>query len=269
MVEKSGLEIRVRQVLVKTSWFGLDTHQAGAARVTGWVNADFLPLITSRTDLIIDAPQYRVFAQLMEKELEKVLKILKKETDKKDLHKMSRELKDVLGKIRLALKNHPEFLPSGRTVARRKKMAQEQQTQETVTIKRDGSLPAVLEKNTASNTAEKEPPKNKKPINERPPETSLLKRIRLPKFGITCAFTHLGENGPPSSSDGNLVYINEDHSLYQKFFKKKDLSQLYLTDLITKEIVLMKKWRADTAEAFSWQVMLLTSALADEKNVGK
>ncbi len=62
-------------------------------------------------------------------------------------------------------------------------------------------------------------------------------------------------------SQGNAVYINQDHPLYQQLYKKRDLLGMHLLRLVTQEIVLMKKLRITAAEAFNWQGRLLKDAL--------
>jgi len=84
----------------------------------------------------------------------------------------------------------------------------------------------------------------------------------LKKLGISCGVVSLGEDGPEVLSQGNLIYINQDHPLYQKFYKKREQFILNLMRLITQEIVLMKKSRITAAEAFSWQSKLLQDALS-------
>lgn len=59
-IDELGIECQVKQVFVKRELFGLDKkyHQA-VSRITGNVNADFLPLISSRSDFINDSPEYK------------------------------------------------------------------------------------------------------------------------------------------------------------------------------------------------------------------
>ena len=71
----------------------------------------------------------------------------------------------------------------------------------------------------------------------------------------------LGQDGPEVISQGNAVYINQDHPLYQKLYKKREILSLHLLRLITQEIVLMKKLRITAKEAFEWQGKLLKDAL--------
>ncbi len=89
----------------------------------------------------------------------------------------------------------------------------------------------------------------------------VLKRIRLKKLGISCGIVSLGEAGPEVLSQGNAVYINQDHPIYQKLYKRRELLSLHLLRLLTQEIVLMKKLRITAREAFELQSKLLKDAL--------
>jgi len=60
-VDESGVECRVKQVLIKRELFDLEKkYHQGINRITGSVNADFLPLIFARSDFIRDSEEYIV-----------------------------------------------------------------------------------------------------------------------------------------------------------------------------------------------------------------
>ena len=44
-----------------------------AVKITGSINADFLPLISGRSDFVIDSQEYKLFYQLLRAQLEKIL----------------------------------------------------------------------------------------------------------------------------------------------------------------------------------------------------
>ena len=62
----------------------------------------------------------------------------------------------------------------------------------------------------------------------------------------------------------NIVYINQDHPLYQNVYKKRELFKLHLFRLITQEIVLMKKLKITASDAFKFQSKLLTDAVVEK-----
>lgn len=253
LVDKPGVECRVKQALIKREFFGIDSWKYGANRICGSVNADFLPITSARTDFIKDSPEYQLFCKLMRTKLEKVLKTLKKEADERSLKKMSRALREALDKIRKALKLNPELAPSGRVMARKQKAAPE-------TISAEG----VMLKETRKKEKVKEKEEKKEKVKEKIEQTC-VKRLRLKKLGITCSIAHLGEEGPEAVSERNAVYVNQDHPLYKELYPKGDLLALHLLRLITREIVLMKRQRISARQAYEMQSRLLTDAIVKFK----
>jgi len=266
-IDEPGVECRVKQALIKRDLFGLERkyHQA-AAKITGSINADFLPLISARSDFVIDSREYKLFYQLLRAQLEKILVELKKQSETKNFQKVNQELQEVMKQIREALLLNPDFIPQGKAVARLNKQARQAKAAASAFIKgkEDGQAagePENEEKNNApeaAKTKEEKTPEAKPKIDAKP---LVVKRIQLKKLGISCGIVSLGQDGPEALSQGNLIYINQDKPLYQKFYKKRDLLGLHLMRLITQEIVLMKKSRLTAADAFSWQSKLLQDAL--------
>ena len=258
LVEEPGIECRVKQVLIKREFFDLDKKpQSGLNKITGWVNADFLPVTTARNNFIQDSVEYKLFYQIMHKSLEKVLRELRQQLEMKNLKKISRELKEVLSKIRQTLILNPDLFPSGRTITELKKRAGSILT---------GSVSPKIERRQKEKTVEKEGHEEKLSKKEKKPEIELpkpavIKKIRIKKLGISCGIVSLGENGPEVFSQGNMIYINQDHKIYRRLYSKKDLFDLHLFRLLTQEIILMKKIRLPAREAFNWQSRLLADAI--------
>src|SRR4030043_2464127 len=121
-IDEPGVECRVKEVLIKREFFGLDKkYHHGISRVCGSVNANFLPLISSRSDFITDSGEYLLFYKLLQAELEKILIDLKKQKETKNLQKETKELDQVMRQIRDALMLNPDFVPQGASAARLKK----------------------------------------------------------------------------------------------------------------------------------------------------
>ncbi len=259
LVDQSGLECRVKQVLIKREFFGLDRQpQPGLAKITGWVNADFLPITTARNNFIQDSAEYKLFYQLMREILEKVLKEIRQQMEMKNLKKISQELRQVLDKIRQALILNPDLSPSGRTITELRKRVGSQLL--------GSALVKVKEKPIKKEVIEKEPSKERLSQKEKKleieiPKPAVIKKIRIKKLGISCGIVSLGEDGPEVFSQGNMVYINQDHKIYRKVYPKKDLFNLHLLRLLSQEIVMMKKIRLPARQAFNWQSRLLTDAI--------
>lgn len=279
-VDEPGIECRVKQVFIKRELFGLDRkHQQGVSRIAGSVNADFLPLISSRSDFITDSPEYKLFHQLMQAELDKVLKDIKKQGDVKNIKKITKELQDIMRHIREALFLNPDFVPQGRAITRLKKEGRKK----VAAASADFSAKSLAQKDENSEQ-EKRDIKNEKPsdgsknntedktkedIESKKEETKIeakplvMKKIRIKKMGISCGIVSLGEQGPEVLSEGNAIYINQDHPIYRDLYKKSDSLHLHLLRLMTQEIVLMKKLRITAREAFEWQSKLLKDAICE------
>jgi len=259
-VPLAGIECRVKKVFIRRDLFGLDKkYYHGVARITGSINADWLPLISSRSDFIIDSPEYKLFAQLIKNELEKVLIDLKKKADLKNLKKVTAELQQVMKQIREALENNPDFIPAGRAVTRLKKKAKKKISMagESFEVNERVAKNDVKVKINKDDKVEKEKVADFK-VEAKP---LVMKRIRLKKLGISCGIVSLGAEAGEVISQGNMVYINQDHPVYLKLYKRRELLGLHLLRLITQEVVIMKKPRIEAREAFDWQSKLLKDAV--------
>ncbi|MBU4331952.1 ATP-binding protein [Patescibacteria group bacterium] len=258
-VDKPGIECRVKGALIKRELFGLEkSHEIGLRRITGSIEADFLPITSGRSEFIIDSPEYKIFYNLMKAELEKVLKILKKERDTRDLKKMNKALHEALSHIRQALKMNPDLVPSGKALRQRKKLGLNLQG---VKITKNREAEKAEEMKAQGSGDKDKVNKSKEEENKPEIEKTLMRRIRLKDFGVSCAFAHLGEQGPEAVSEGNLIYINQDHLLYLKYSKNKNEQQIHLLRLITQEISMMKRLHVSARAAYDFQSKLLKDAI--------
>lgn len=212
LIEKPGIECQVKQVLIKRDFFGIDkVHQVGLSRITGQVNADFLSVTADRTDFIKDDPAYQLFYKIIKSELEKVLKELKKESEAKYLKKVTRELREVMDRIREALKFHPDFLPSGRAIASRRKhkdtLAASTISEEEKRERKFLATKGAKTKEEAKEIKEKKKREAKKTKEEEKilPKPQVIKKIRIKKLGLSVGIVPLGKEGPEVYSEGNLV----------------------------------------------------------------
>ncbi len=266
-VDEPGVECRVKQALIKRELFGLDRkYKHGINRIAGSVNADFLPLIAARSDFVTDSAEYKLFYQLMRERLDKVLKEFNKQSETKNLQKINKELQEIMKHIKEALALNPDFVPQGKAAARLKKEGRKKMAAASAAIKsgenKNQEEGGMDKEDVEDKTKKESSEKTKEPASANLEAKPLvLKRIRMKKLGISCGIVSLGEDGLEVMSQGNLIYINQDHPLYQKLYKKKDLFAIHLMRLITQEIVLMKKLRITASEAFSWQSKLLKDAL--------
>ena len=77
--------------------------------------------------------------------------------------------------------------------------------------------------------------------------------------GITCCIDHFGEEGQECFTEGNTIFINRDHPLYQREVKNRDTHILNISRLLTQEISLMKDPK-NPRQAFERQSKLLRDA---------
>ena len=82
-------------------------------------------------------------------------------------------------------------------------------------------------------------------------------------IGLIDFADHLGPLGPECFSEGNVVYANRDHPLFQRESRKASAQTMYIARLVTQEISLMKETRSPRL-AFSRQSQLLKDAFAEE-----
>jgi len=277
-VDEPGIECRVKQVFIKRDLFGLEKkHQQGVSRITGSVNADFLPLLTSRSDFIADSLEYKLFYQLMQAESEKVIKEIKKQSDVKNIKKITKELQETMKDIREALLLNPDFVPQGRAITRlkeegrKKTIAASASFSKTSLERKGGGFESKdkekQDKSEKSKDGDSSKDNIEKDAESKKEETKIeakplvMKQIRLKRLGISCGIVSLGDQGPEVLSEGNAIYINQDHPIYCDLYKKRELLHLHLLRLLTQEVVLMKKIRITAREAFDWQSKLLKDAM--------
>ncbi len=72
-----------------------------------------------------------------------------------------------------------------------------------------------------------------------------------------------GPSWPECFSEGNVVYVNRDHPLFQRESRKAATQTMHIARLVTQEISLMKETRSPRV-AFSRQSQLLKDAFAEE-----
>ena len=108
---QEGVGIRVKNVLIKRETFDIERlHSLSTRRLTGELNADYLPITTSRNDFIKDTPQYEEFMKIVVKKLRRVIKSLEKSVLSYRDKKAEMILSDALLTVREALKKNRDIL---------------------------------------------------------------------------------------------------------------------------------------------------------------
>lgn len=262
LIKEPGIACQVKGVTIKRELFDLGAfYSLGLNRITGQVNADFLPITSARNEFIKDSPEYLLFYKIIRAHLEKVLRELKAFSDKKTKSKTTKMLQEVMKKVRETLLHHPEFCPSGRVIRRRKaELAGGTFGTTSLKEKEEGEK---VRRGESEKKREEEKKKRRKEADEekiKPTPDAVMKRFKIKSLGITCCIDHFGPDNPESFSQSNVVYINQDHLIYLKCAKNKDLNFFNLARLIIQEIALIKDARTKRT-AFDHQSKLLAEMM--------
>jgi hypothetical protein len=247
-----GIECRVKQVMIKREFFGLENVGGVTKKIYGVVNADFLPVTSDRTGFIIDSPEYKTFQEVMKEVVKRVKDEIRVLTDERQNRRISRRLKEALRRVEDALIHNPELCPLNLTpigeeegeesgILRKKiQPIQEEGTGEEEISGESGAIEegkepgAIVGKGRGRKTQMK-----KRPQLQPLTTTALVKELKATRFGITCVIDHFGVNGPECFTQGTVVHINRDHPIYREAYKKRSSYIMHLTRLLTQEIALL------------------------------
>lgn len=260
-----GIEIKVKQVTVRRELFGMETWGRAMARISGEVNADFLPVTSDRTGFLRDSDEYREFLAVMDKVMDDVKAFLQKLITKKEGKRVSRALKDALQKIYRSLALNPDLSPFGalplgdetKGVGSAALVSQNKEVSSETDVKPEGrtteeQVPLPVKK------------RKKKPKVKRLTPNAIIKRMKFGETGVSCVVDSFGEDGPEAFSEETTIYINRDHPLYKRESGKIETHTLNLARLITQEIALMKDPR-NPRQAFERQSKLLKDAFIEKE----
>ncbi|MFQ5650187.1 MAG: ATP-binding protein [bacterium] len=280
--KEMGIGVRVKGVMVKTEYFGIQTWGKEGARVRGEANADFLVVTSDRSGFRVDTPEYEAFVAAMEKVMSEVQQQVGRLSDKKETQKVKRALKEAIERIQLALGRHPDFIEAGLLPVGEESDAlgepgqarpaeAEMQDAEMTPESENGDLPASEEadgltpENTVSDaegTYETGPAKEKAPVVKRLTPNTVIRKISVGDHLVSCCLDHFGEDDPECFTQGQIIYINRDHPLYKRESKQKASHTMYLARLLSQEIAMMKT-PADPRAAFEKQSELLKAAFSE------
>ena len=267
-----GIEVKVKQVTIKREIFGLEHWGKVASRIRGEVHADFLPVTTDRSGFILDSPQYQAFRSVMGKVTREVDDVLKRLAGHKERRRTGKALKEALQRVHRALALNPDLSPFGAIPlasgeggmggagAVAKKLDQKEEREVQI---------AEGEKTAESPQPPLSSPKKikkKSPKVKRLTPNAVVQRMRFGETGISICVDDFGEDGSECFTEGTVIYINQQHPLYQREAKKPETYILNVTRLITQEISLMKDTR-NPRQAFSRQSKLLRDAFIENSSV--
>jgi len=263
-----GIEVKVKQVTIKREFFGLEHWGKIASRVRGEVHADFLPVTTDRTGFVLDSPQYQTFRKIMDKVIREVDDILKRLAGRKEKRKASKALKEALQRVHRALALNPDLSPFGAIP-----LAGEGEGMGgagVVPKKMDQKEGEIKLTEVGKGAEEVQQPPQQKKLRKKSPKVkrltpnAVVQRVKFGETGVSVCLDDFGEDGPECFTEGTVIYINQQHPLYQREVKKPDTYILNVTRLITQEISLMKDTK-NPRQAFSRQSKLLRDAFIEPK----
>jgi hypothetical protein len=267
--EELGIEVKVKQVTIKREFFGLEHWGKMASRVQGEVHVNFLPVTTDRTGFVLDSLQYQAFKKVMEKVIQEVEGILKRLAGHKEKRKAGKALKEALQRVHRALALNPDLSPFGAIPLAGEGEGMGGAGVVTKKLDRKGKNEVPLTEEgrgdegvQASNQQKKV--KKKSPKIKRLTPNAVVRRMKFGETGVSVCIDDFGENGPECFTEGTVIYINQQHPLYQREAKKQETYLLNVTRLITQEISLMKDTKSPRL-AFSRQSKLLRDAFIESK----
>lgn len=276
--ELVGIGIRVKNVLIKRETFDIERlHSLSVRRLTGEINADFLPITTSREDFIKDAPEYEEFIKVVTKKLRRVIRSLEKSALSYQDKKAEKILSDALITIKEALKKNSDILLLDSlplfSKAKRKLQDKETLTSGVVatalsrTIQSKGKETFSL-KESLRQTLKLIRPKTRSRIRTLlRDDHRIVKKVKIGGSEFLVSFAHLGEEERESFVEGGIIFINRDHKLFKKVEEKQELTLYHLIRLVAQEIIKLAAPRSLDL-AFDWQGKLMRDAFLTVKNQG-
>lgn len=88
----------------------------------------------------------------------------------------------------------------------------------------------------------------------------VARRIKIGGLGIVCAIESFGKQERPVFTESGIIYVNQDHPLYQKQAKLgTDHLSFYLAYLLSQQVALLAA-ETDAHRAFEIQGKLLADS---------
>ncbi len=271
--DQIGVGVRVKGVLIKRDTFEIESqHKVSMRKLTGEVNANFLPITTSRDAFITDSKEYSLFYALMQKKLRRVVRSLDRRAESYQDKKAEKVLSDVLLMIRNALKKNRDIFMTGDLPLFTKKPIMSADTHTDGHVITTALTKKKIEKNAGMPKAEseldnafKEAVKRMKPKVRGRIKTLLrddhriVKKVKIGGVELLVSFAHLGGEEKESFVEGGIIFINRDHLLFKYIEKKSELSFYHLIRLVSQELISFSSPR-NLETAFAWQGKLIKDA---------
>lgn len=272
----AGIEITVNNVVIKKETFGMESQPLFTLyKITGRVRADFLPITSDRSRFITDCPHYRSFFEGMKKEMRKIFHVLNESADLKAKQKADLTLKDAMSRLSRAIRKNPAFSPQIMTASGEIDPSSEHTNSLAPAADKTGQgdieafrLELLKEghdvpKESFLQSAEVVPTDSsekakKVKIKNLAGKMLVARRIKIGGLGIVCNIDRFGKDEKPVFTEGGVIYVNQDHPLYQKQARLgNDHLGFYLAYLLSQQIALLVG-EIDSHRAFEIQSKLLS-----------
>jgi hypothetical protein len=270
-ISEAGITIRVKNIAICKDLFGFEiSHSIGISRLRGSVNADFLPITSSRDALILDSEEYSVFHEKMRLCLKEVINEIKNSSFRKENLQASRLLRDALNKIGRALKKNPGAFaetadpPLGEETFGTSSQQEGYAISKAQFIDSSDAAPSLLNGYPTADLAIDRKAKRRRHLSLA--NKAIVRRMQFRNLGIVCRMERYGTKYPPSFREQGIIYINIDHPLYKKQENNDSLLSMFIATLISKELAL-QKFSKDATSAFDFQTQLLTDAFKDVRKI--
>lgn len=259
-----GIEIKVKNSTVKRDLFGMESWGKAVSRIKGEINADFLPITSDRSKFITDSPEYQEFMKIMENVVGIIKKTLGKEADQREDRRAGSAVKEALQRIHKALARNPDLSPFGPIP-----YGEEGESGGEAVIggkKKSKAREQEIKPGDEKTKKEVMPKKKRRrhPLVKKMTPNAIVRRMKMGEESVSICMDFFGESGPECFSEGNVVYINRDHPLFERESHKTAAFTMYIARLITQEISLMKETRSPRM-AFNRQSKLLKDAFIDSE----
>jgi hypothetical protein len=203
----------------------------------------------------------------MKKVIEEVEGILKRLAGHREKRKAGKALNEALHRVHRALALNPDLSPFGAiplagegegmggagVVTKKSNQKGETEIQRTEEGKEDESVQSSQQQKRL---------RKKSPKIKRLTPNAVVRRMKFGETGVSVCIDDFGENGPECFTEGTVIYINQEHPLYQREVKKPETHLLNVVRLITQEISLLKDTKSPR-QAFLRQSKLLRDAFIE------
>ena len=253
-----GIEVKVKQAMIRRELFGMETWGKDMARVRGEIHTDFLPVTSDRTGFVLDSPEYSAFLETMAGVMQEVKEVMGRLAGRKSGVQAKRAIREALDRIARSLTRHPELSPFGATpVSDGAKGTGEAAAEQAA----QGEGRPVTGGEPTPRKKEQKKEARKAAVEQLTPN-AVVQRLKMGGAQVSCCLDSFGPDGPEVFTEGTIIYINRDHPLYQRESRKKDTHVLNLARLITQELAMMKDGR-NAREAYDHQSILLKDAFLE------